>query len=74
MERRSFYEAENFYESKWRRGFISSFFFKIEETLIIVDDFNLEFGQIRLRASGGSGGHNGLKSIEEALGTNVTCE
>jgi PTH1 family peptidyl-tRNA hydrolase len=43
---------------------------KIEETLIIVDDFNLEFGQIRLRNSGGSGGHNGLKSIEEALGTN----
>ena len=38
--------------------------------LVVVDDADLPLGQIRLRASGGSGGHNGLRSIIEALGGN----
>ena len=38
------------------------------ELLVIADDADLPLGQIRLRASGGSGGHNGLRSIIEALG------
>ena len=43
---------------------------KIEPTelLVVVDDADLPLGQIRLRQSGGSGGHNGLRSIIEALG------
>ena len=40
------------------------------EMLVIVDDADLPLGQIRLRASGGSGGHNGLRSIIETLGGN----
>ncbi len=40
------------------------------EMLVIVDDADLALGQIRLRASGGSGGHNGLRSIIESLGGN----
>ena len=45
---------------------------KIEPTelLVVVDDADLPLGQIRLRMSGGSGGHNGLRSIIEALGGN----
>jgi peptidyl-tRNA hydrolase, PTH1 family len=45
---------------------------KIEppQLLVVVDDADLPLGQIRLRASGGSGGHNGLRSIIEALGGN----
>ncbi|MBL8899060.1 MAG: aminoacyl-tRNA hydrolase [Planctomycetes bacterium] len=39
------------------------------EVLIVLDDLNLELGQLRLRADGSSGGHNGLKSIERHLGT-----
>jgi PTH1 family peptidyl-tRNA hydrolase len=35
-----------------------------------VDDADLPLGQIRLRPSGGSGGHNGLRSIIETLGGN----
>jgi len=38
------------------------------ELLVIVDDADLPVGQLRLRGSGGSGGHNGLRSIIEALG------
>jgi PTH1 family peptidyl-tRNA hydrolase len=37
--------------------------------LVIADDVNLPFGTLRLRARGGPGGHNGLKSIQQALGT-----
>ncbi len=33
------------------------------ELLVISDDLDLPFGRLRMRASGGSGGHNGLKSI-----------
>jgi PTH1 family peptidyl-tRNA hydrolase len=38
------------------------------EALVVSDDFMLPFGRLRLKGGGSSGGHNGLKSIEEALG------
>ena len=38
------------------------------DVLVVVDDADLPLGQIRLRPSGGSCGHNGLRSIIEALG------
>jgi len=38
--------------------------------LVIYDDLNLPLGKIRLRTKGSSGGHNGLKSISNALGSN----
>jgi peptidyl-tRNA hydrolase, PTH1 family len=42
---------------------------RIEDILVILDDVNLQLGEIRLRDQGGFGGHNGLKSISTALGT-----
>lgn len=39
------------------------------DLLVVVDDVALEAGRVRFRARGSSGGHNGLKSIETALGT-----
>jgi len=36
--------------------------------LVIVDDLDLPFGTLRMRADGGSGGHNGLKSLIEVFG------
>src|SRR2546423_1589695 len=41
----------------------------IENTLVIVDDLALPLNKIRLRKGGSDAGHNGLKSIQEALGT-----
>jgi PTH1 family peptidyl-tRNA hydrolase len=41
----------------------------IENLLIITDDLALPFGKIRLRGKGSDGGHNGLRSINELLGT-----
>jgi peptidyl-tRNA hydrolase, PTH1 family len=39
------------------------------ELLILVDEFQLPTGTFRLRPRGSAGGHNGLKSIEGALGS-----
>lgn len=39
------------------------------DLLVVVDEVALPVGRIRLRASGSSGGHNGLRSIEQALGS-----
>jgi PTH1 family peptidyl-tRNA hydrolase len=46
-------------------------FFKIEppEILVVLDDFSLPLGRLRIRQSGGPGGHNGLESIIVQFGT-----
>jgi PTH1 family peptidyl-tRNA hydrolase len=46
-------------------------FYKVEapDLFVIVDEANLELGRLRARPSGSAGGHNGLKSIISALGT-----
>lgn len=41
---------------------------ELHNSLCITDDLNLDFGAIRIKAKGSSGGHNGLKSIIEVLG------
>jgi len=46
-------------------------FYKVplSQLLVVVDDADLPLGEIRLRASGSSGGHHGLESVEQHLGT-----
>lgn len=46
-------------------------FYKIdkENILVIYDDMDIEPGQIKIRKKGSSGGHNGIKSIIQMLGT-----
>ena len=48
-------------------------FYKIEpaDVFVIVDEVALPLGRLRARRDGGPGGHNGLKSIIEHLGTNA---
>jgi len=50
-------------QTMMKKGFLS------KDVLIICDDFNLDFGQIRLRPKGSDGGHNGLASVIQQLGT-----
>lgn len=47
-------------------------YWKIElsRLLVVVDDVAIPVGQLRMRVNSGSGGHNGLKSVEEHLQTN----
>ena len=40
-----------------------------EQLIVIHDDLDLEHGRIRIKEGGGHGGHNGIKSVAEALGT-----
>ena len=40
-----------------------------EEILVVYDDMDLPLGRMRMRPSGGSGGHNGMKSIIDSLGS-----
>ena len=42
---------------------------QLEKTLVVSDDVALPFGALRLREGGSAGGHNGLKSVEQHLGT-----
>ena len=39
------------------------------DLLVVADDFSLPFGKLRFREGGGPGGHNGLRSIIDELGT-----
>ena len=41
----------------------------IEDILIVYDDLSLELGRIRFRTNGSDGGHNGIKSVIQHLGT-----
>lgn len=41
-----------------------------DDLLVVHDDIDLELGRLRLQVGGGSGGHNGIRSVERSLGTN----
>ncbi|MBO7396499.1 MAG: aminoacyl-tRNA hydrolase [Bacteroidales bacterium] len=51
------------------RYWLQKFNIPLEQLIVICDDLNLPFGTLRLRASGSSGGHNGLENITETLGS-----
>ena len=44
---------------------------EIEDILIVVDDFWLPLGRLRMRIHGGGGGHNGLDSVVRCVGREV---
>jgi len=41
----------------------------LERVLVLHDEIDLPFGEIRVRVGGGLAGHNGLKSLKESLGS-----
>ena len=52
------------------RGLIDWFKVDINNLILIYDDVDLEVGQLRLREKGNAGGHNGVQSVIDSLGTN----
>lgn len=51
-------------------GAVAEFYkIPVKQILVLVDEADLPFGQIRMRAKGSSGGHHGLDSVEHHLGT-----
>ncbi len=51
------------------RAALDWFDLEIDQLIVLVDDMDLPLGRLRLRARGGAGGHNGLKSTIQHLGT-----
>ncbi len=51
------------------KGLLREFDLTADELIIVHDDLDLEPGRLRIKIAGGYGGHNGIKSIIEALGT-----
>ncbi len=51
-------------------NYVNNFNINVKDLLIVLDDVNLQTASIRIRKSGGDGGHNGLKSIIYHLNSN----
>jgi len=50
-------------------GLVHSYRIAVDNLVVVYDDVDLPLGRIRVRSSGGSGGHNGVKSIVASLGS-----
>ncbi|THF74484.1 aminoacyl-tRNA hydrolase [Cohnella fermenti] len=51
------------------RAFMDYYKAKLEDMIVVYDDLDTEIGRIRLRYQGSAGGHNGIKSIIQHVGT-----
>ncbi|MBR6126289.1 aminoacyl-tRNA hydrolase, partial [bacterium] len=51
------------------RAVVDYYKIDIKDVLIVYDDLSLNLGKIRFRADGSDGGHNGIKSVIQHLGT-----
>jgi PTH1 family peptidyl-tRNA hydrolase len=51
------------------KGLLREFKLSADDLIVIHDDLDLEPGRLRIKLAGGHGGHNGIKSVIEALGT-----
>lgn len=51
------------------KGLLREFELTANELIIVHDDLDLEPGRLRIKLAGGHGGHNGIKSVIETLGT-----
>ncbi len=50
-------------------AFLEKFCISYREILVIHDDIDLEFGRLKIKKKGGDGGHKGIRSMIDALGT-----
>lgn len=67
-----FIKPQDFYNESGRavKEFVKYYKIPLKNVLVICDNFDLEFGKLRLHETGLAGGNNGLKSVDEALSTN----
>ena len=67
-----FIKPQDYYNESGRAvaEFVRYYKIALSDALVICDNFDLEFGKVRYRASGLAGGNNGLKSVDKYLGTN----
>jgi PTH1 family peptidyl-tRNA hydrolase len=52
------------------RKYINYYKLTTEQVVVVTDDVAIPFGELRLREQGSPGGHNGLKSVQQHLGSN----
>ncbi|MDA3940086.1 MAG: aminoacyl-tRNA hydrolase [Spirochaetia bacterium] len=66
-----FLKPETFVNNTGKSAQAAAHFFKIkpEEIILVHDDLELDFEKIVLKKGGGTGGHNGLRSMNQHLGT-----
>ena len=64
-----FVKPQDYYNDSGRAVAEFVRFYKIDlsDVLVICDNFDLEFGKVRMRVSGAAGGNNGLKSVDAYL-------
>ncbi len=43
-------------------------YYKVDEVVVFYDDLDIDLGSIRIKNGGGSGGHNGIKSMDQHIG------
>src|SRR5690348_18022987 len=51
------------------KGLLREYQLTPDDLILVHDDLDLEPGRLRIKQSGGHGGHNGIKSVIDALGT-----
>lgn len=66
-----FIKPQEFYNDSGRavKAYMNYYKIPASDILVVCDNFDLEFGKVRYRSSGATGGNNGLKSIDQTLGT-----
>jgi peptidyl-tRNA hydrolase, PTH1 family len=50
-------------------GLLREFSLTADDLILVHDDLDLDLGRLRIKQSGGHGGHNGIKSVIDAIGT-----
>lgn len=53
------------------RAIVDFYKLPLEQVFVVCDDFNLPLGKLRIRSKGSHGGQNGLRNIQEQLGTDA---
>ena len=51
------------------KGLLREYSLTADDLILVHDDLDLDLGRLRIKQAGGHGGHNGIKSVIEAIGT-----